>query len=129
MDPNLPVAPRRTNMTWDVTDVQSEAKSIGSRSKPIRFKVEKLNPLPIPKASGTLTANSVPLPPFSPNSMICFVDLKEKPGLLVTDELDAAIEECRRKVERISRDCRAKNRKFRYAPCYLVPCAHRIIHK
>lgn len=44
---------------------------------------------------------------------ICFVDPDTKPGLLVTDELDAAIGECRAKVERISKDCRARNRKFR----------------
>ena len=130
MDPiPLPVAPRRTNATLDVRDVQSEAKSIDSCSKPTRFKVQKLNPLSIPKASGALTANSVPLPPLSPNSMICFVDTKQEPGLLVTGELDAVIEEGRQKVERLSKDCRAKNRKFRYARCHLVPCAHLINHK
>jgi hypothetical protein len=129
MDPNpLPVTPRRTNATLDVTNVQSEAKTIDSRSKPARFKAEKLNPLSIPKATGTLTSN-VPLPPLSPNSVICFVNPKQEPGLLVTGELDAAIEDCRRKVERISKDCRAKNRKFRYARCHLVPCVQRIIHK
>ena len=130
MDPiPLPVAPRRTNVTLDVRDVQFEAKNIGSCSKPTRFKVEKLNPLSIPKASGTLKANSVPLPPLSPNSMICFVDPKQEPGLLVTGELNAAIEDCRRKVQQISKDCRAKNRKFRYARCHLVPYAHLINHK
>ncbi|KIK02387.1 hypothetical protein K443DRAFT_677628 [Laccaria amethystina LaAM-08-1] len=46
-------------------------------------------------------------------NMICFVDPDEQPGLLVTDELDAAIAECKAKVERISKDCRARNRKFR----------------
>ena len=49
-----------------------------------------------------------------PTNMICFVDPEEQPGLLVTDELDAAIEQCRAKVERISKDCRARNRKFRF---------------
>jgi len=49
-----------------------------------------------------------------PTNMICFVDPDEQPGLLVTDELDAAIEECKAKVERISKDCRARNRKFRF---------------
>ena len=49
-----------------------------------------------------------------PTNMICFVDPDEQPGLLVTDELDAAIGECRAKVERISIDCRARNRKFRF---------------
>lgn len=124
---SLPVVPRRTNATLDVTDVQSEARSIDSRSKPTRFKVEKLNPLSIPKA-GTLTANSVPLPPLSPNSIICFVDSKQEPGLLVTDELDAAIKECRRKVERISKDCRAKNRKFRDIEFDLENDARRCIY-
>ena len=49
-----------------------------------------------------------------PTNMICFVDPDEQPGLLVTDELDAAIEQCRTKVEQISKDCRARNRKFRF---------------
>ncbi|KAH8099828.1 hypothetical protein BXZ70DRAFT_220215 [Cristinia sonorae] len=35
------------------------------------------------------------------------------PGLLVTAELDDAIARCKAEVERIARDCRAKNRKFR----------------
>ncbi|EDR03798.1 uncharacterized protein LACBIDRAFT_306873 [Laccaria bicolor S238N-H82] len=48
-----------------------------------------------------------------PTNMICFVDPDEQPGLLVTSGLNAAIGECRAKVEQISKDCRSRNRKFR----------------
>jgi len=36
-----------------------------------------------------------------------------QPGLLVTKELDKALEKCRVEVKRIAEDCRRKNRKFR----------------
>jgi hypothetical protein len=39
---------------------------------------------------------------------------KPEPGLLVTKELDKAIADCKAKVERISKECRMKNQKFRY---------------
>ena len=35
------------------------------------------------------------------------------PGLLVTAELEKAIEECKNKVARIAKACRASNKKFR----------------
>ena len=38
---------------------------------------------------------------------------KEQVGLLVTAELEQALAECKKKVERISKTCRATNRKFR----------------
>lgn len=38
---------------------------------------------------------------------------KEQVGLLVTKELEKAIEDCKARVQRIAKDCRAKNRKFR----------------
>ena len=38
---------------------------------------------------------------------------KEQVGLLVTKELEKAIEDCKARVARIAKDGRAKNRKFR----------------
>ncbi|KAJ3822490.1 hypothetical protein F5880DRAFT_668451 [Lentinula raphanica] len=42
-----------------------------------------------------------------------FTQQDEKARLLVTAELDKALEQCKAKVARISRDCRMMNRKFR----------------
>ena len=39
--------------------------------------------------------------------------VQESPSILITDELDKAIAHCRAKVERIAKQCRARNRKFR----------------
>ncbi|KAF5362355.1 hypothetical protein D9756_002799 [Leucocoprinus leucothites] len=38
---------------------------------------------------------------------------KSKVGLLVTDELEKAIQQCRSTVHRIAKDCKAKNKKYR----------------
>ncbi|KDR70872.1 hypothetical protein GALMADRAFT_75596 [Galerina marginata CBS 339.88] len=46
----------------------------------------------------------------APNT-ISFV--KQEPSLLVTKELEKAIEDCKTKVQRIAKECKAKNRKFR----------------
>ena len=40
---------------------------------------------------------------------------KEQVGLLVTKELEKAIQDCKAKVQRIAKECHAKNRKFRYS--------------
>ncbi|THU75445.1 cysteine proteinase, partial [Dendrothele bispora CBS 962.96] len=48
-----------------------------------------------------------------PLSQTTFVQQPEKAGLLVTEELDKALNDCRAKVDRISKDCKMRNRKFR----------------
>ncbi|KAJ8077429.1 hypothetical protein PM082_001859 [Marasmius tenuissimus] len=42
-----------------------------------------------------------------------FAQKKKDLGLLVTDELQSALTSCKERVERIARECRARNRKFR----------------
>ncbi|RDB16001.1 Calpain-9 [Hypsizygus marmoreus] len=54
------------------------------------------------------TASDTPL-----SSQASFPQEDKLGGLLVTNELEKALEECQKNVARISRDCRQKNRKFR----------------
>ncbi|KAJ2930762.1 hypothetical protein H1R20_g6336, partial [Candolleomyces eurysporus] len=55
------------------------------------------------------------------------------PGLLVTPDLQEAVDKCRRQVERIAKDCRTKNRKFRDTEFDLEgdsdTCLHGIVEK
>lgn len=59
-----------------------------------------------------------------------FPQQENRAGLLVTKELDKALAECKALVERIAKDCRAKNRRFRcvcarpmfsFMICALIP--------
>ncbi|KAJ7113932.1 hypothetical protein C8R44DRAFT_795970 [Mycena epipterygia] len=51
--------------------------------------------------------------PTAPPQPAVFVQQQDKAGLLVTEELDKALEETKAKVARIAKECRLKNRKFR----------------
>ncbi|KAK0437266.1 uncharacterized protein EV420DRAFT_1588780 [Desarmillaria tabescens] len=42
-----------------------------------------------------------------------FLQERDQAGILVTAELEKALADCKAKVERIARECKAKNRKFR----------------
>lgn len=46
-----------------------------------------------------------------------FVQQVTRGGLLVTSELEKALEECKSRVAEIAADCRKKNRRFRCASC------------
>lgn len=43
-----------------------------------------------------------------------YVQQPEKVGLLVTDELEKALADCKARVDQIATDCRARNRKYRH---------------
>ncbi|KAG6832571.1 hypothetical protein H0H87_001227 [Tephrocybe sp. NHM501043] len=66
---------------------------------------------------------SLPVPPVLPETFV-----QPKPGLLVTAELDKAIEECKLRVARIVKECRAKNRKFRDIEFDLENDQYRCLH-
>ncbi|KAF8704580.1 Cysteine proteinase, partial [Rhizoctonia solani] len=57
-----------------------------------------------------------------------FQQPKEQAGLLVTADLDAAIQRCKAKVETIAKDCRARNRRFRDVEFDLVDDRDRCLH-
>ncbi|GLB44576.1 putative peptidase C2 family protein [Lyophyllum shimeji] len=72
-------------------------------------------------------ASDTPASPVAaPQVLESFV--QPKPGLLVTAELERAIEECKAKVERIVKECRAKNRKFRDIEFDLENDQYRCLH-
>ncbi|KAJ8088926.1 hypothetical protein PM082_014173 [Marasmius tenuissimus] len=57
-----------------------------------------------------------------------FAQKKKDYGLLVTDELQSALTSCKEQVERIARECKAKNRKFRDEDFDLQNDRNRCLH-
>ncbi|KAK0488665.1 hypothetical protein IW261DRAFT_1639013 [Armillaria novae-zelandiae] len=51
--------------------------------------------------------------PAAKKTTASFLQEHDQAGLLVTDELEKALVDCKAKVERIAKECKAKNRKFR----------------
>ncbi|KAG6865595.1 hypothetical protein C0991_001144, partial [Blastosporella zonata] len=66
---------------------------------------------------------SLSVPPVLPETSV-----QPKPGLLVTVELEKAIEECKLRVARIVKECRAKNSKFRDIEFDLENDQYRCLH-
>jgi hypothetical protein len=62
-------------------------------------------------------AKAVPVAYLPPKNNKSTVAPAENVGLLVTAELDKAIEECKAKVAQIVKGCRESNRKFR---CFTI---------
>jgi hypothetical protein len=60
--------------------------------------------------TATTTVTTITTKTTAPSTVSLF---KQEPGLLVTKELEKAIAECKAKVDRLAKDCRTKNRKFR----------------
>ncbi|KAJ7036653.1 hypothetical protein C8F04DRAFT_1220961 [Mycena alexandri] len=50
-----------------------------------------------------------------PGTQASFAQQEKRAGLLVTNELEKALAGCKAQVERIAKDCKAKNRRFRDA--------------
>ncbi|KDQ54805.1 hypothetical protein JAAARDRAFT_37910 [Jaapia argillacea MUCL 33604] len=57
-----------------------------------------------------------------------FEQRKDKAGLLVTEELEKAVERCQKKVEAIAKECRRRNRRFRDIEFDLDNDERRCIH-
>ncbi|RDB20781.1 Calpain-9 [Hypsizygus marmoreus] len=71
----------------------------------------------------TVASSQEPQPPVVLESLS-----QAQPGLLVTAELEKALEECKAKVGRIAKECRAKNRKFRDIEFDLENDQYRCLH-
>jgi hypothetical protein len=63
---------------------------------------------------GTLEQEPDKAPLSAETTVITESAAQSLPGILVTAELEKAIEECNKKVIRIAKACRASNKKFRF---------------